>query len=106
MIFINNALNKIGKDGLIVSLKANNFYEGEENLSKEDFDQLFEVYKSNININLPSATKNNLFLCVLYYEYNHNDEAKKILHEKLMNYDNILFNEENQEDHSCNSICW
>ena len=98
MIFINNALNKIGKDGLIVSLKANNFYEGEENLSKEDFDQLFEVYKSNININLPSATKNNLFLCVLYYEYNHNDEAKKILHEKLMNYDNILFNEENQED--------
>ena len=98
MIFINNALNKIGKDGLIVNLKANNFYEGEENLSKEDFDQLFEVYKSNININLPSATKNNLFLCVLYYEYNHNDEAKKILHEKLMNYDNILFNEENQED--------
>ena len=60
MIFINNALNKIGKDGLIVSLKANNFYEGEESLSGEDFDQLYEVFKANTNMNLSQSQKNNL----------------------------------------------
>ena len=97
MIFINNAIKKIGKEGLIVNLKANNFYEGEESLSREDFDQLYEVFRSSSNINLPTSQKNNLYLCVLYYEYNHNEEAKKILLHKLLN-DNELLAEGTQEE--------
>ena len=57
MIFINNALKKIGNEGLIVNLKANNFYEGEESLSGEDFDQLYEVFKANTNMNLSQSQK-------------------------------------------------
>ena len=90
MIFINNALRKIGNEGLIVNLKANNFYEGEESLSKEDFDQLYEVFKCNANMNLTTSQKNNLYLCVLYYEYNHNEEAMQILLNKLLNDDELL----------------
>ena len=90
MIFINNALKKIGNEGLIVNLKANNFYEGEESLSGEDFDQLYEVFKANTNMNLSQSQKNNLYLCVLYYEYNHNEEAKQILLNKLSNDDELL----------------
>ena len=48
MIFIKNALQKIGNDCLIVNLKANNFFEG-EGLRKEDFDQLFEVFQLEKN---------------------------------------------------------
>ena len=84
MIFINNAINKIGKDCLIVNLKANNFFEG-EGLRKEDFDQLFEVFKFEKNIDLSTAKKNSLLLCVLYYEYDDNQEAKKMLKELLSN---------------------
>ena len=98
MIFINNALKKTGKDGLIVNLKANNFYEGEESLNREDFDQLFEVFKSSPNINLPTSIKNNLYLCVLYYEYNHNQEAKKILLEKILKNEDYLLNEGTHEE--------
>ena len=90
MIFVNNALKKIGNEGLIVNLKANNFYEGEESLSGEDFDQLYEVFKANTNMNLSQSQKNNLYLCVLYYEYNHNEEAKQILLNKLSNDDELL----------------
>ena len=97
MIFINNALKKIGDEGLIVSLKANNFYEGEESFSQEDFDQLFEVYRASPKIDLPTSTKNNLFLCILYYEYNHSEEARKILLQKL-NDDSELLNDGTQED--------
>jgi len=97
MIFINNAIKKIGKEGLIVNLKANNFYEGEESLTREDFDQLYEVFKSSPNINLPTSLKNNLYLCVLYYEYNHNEEARNILHNKLIN-DYELLAEGTQEE--------
>ena len=50
MIFINNALRKIGNEGLIVNLKANNFYEG-------DFAQLYEVFKYNENMNLTNSQK-------------------------------------------------
>ena len=84
MIFINNAINKTGKDCLIVNLKANNFFEG-EGLRKEDFDQLFEVFKFEKNINLSTAKKNSLLLCVLYYEYDDNQEAKKVLQDLLSN---------------------
>ena len=98
MIFINNALKKIGNEGLIVSLKANNFYEGEESFSQEDFDQLFEVYRASPKINLQTPIKNNLFLCILYYEYNHSEEARKILIQKLSNDDNELLNEGTEED--------
>ena len=97
MIFINNALNKIGRNGLIVNLKANNFYEG-ESLSKEDFTQLYEVLKYNHNINLPSSIKNNLYLCVLYYESDTNEEAKKILIEKLLNDDKELLIDSTPEE--------
>ena len=84
MIFINNAIEKIGADCLIVNLKAHNFFQG-EGLRKEDFDQLFEVLKLNKNLNLPLAQKNNLLLCVLYYEYDDNPEAKRMLKEMLSN---------------------
>ena len=97
MIFINNALKKIGNEGLIVTLKANNFYEWEESFSQEDFDQLFEVYRASPKIDLPTSTKNNLFLCILYYEYNHSEEARKILLQKL-NDDSELLNDGTQED--------
>ena len=97
MIFINNAIKKIGNEGLIVNLKANNFFEGENGLTREDFDQLYEVFKSSPNIDLPISQKNNLYLCVLYYEYNHNEEARNILHNKLLN-DNELLSEGTQEE--------
>ena len=84
MIFVNNALQKIGKDCLIINLKANNFFEG-EGLRKEDFEQLFEVLKVGKNIDLPTSKKNNLLLCVLYYEYDDNKEAKQILKDMLSN---------------------
>ena len=84
MIFIKNALQKTGNDCLIVNLKANNFFEG-EGLRKEDFDQLFEVLKVAKNLNLPNAKKNNLLLCVLYYEYDDNQEAKQMLAQLLSN---------------------
>jgi len=84
MIFINNALQKIGKDCLIVGLKSKNFFEG-NGLRKEDFEQLFEVLKYDQNINLPPSKKNNLLLCVLYYEYDDNEEARQMLKQKLSN---------------------
>ena len=84
MIFINNAINKTGKDCLIVNLKANNFFEG-QGLRKEDFDQLFEVFKLEKNINLSTAKKNSLLLCVLYYECDDNQEAKNMLKVLLSN---------------------
>ncbi len=84
MIFINNALQKIGKDCLIVGLKSKNFFEG-NGLRKEDFEQLFEVLKYDQNINLPPSKKNNLLLCVLYYEYDDNEEARQMLKLKLSN---------------------
>ena len=84
MIFIKNALQKIGNDCLIINLKANNFFEG-EGLRKEDFDQLFEVLKSENNLNLSTAKRNSLLLCVLYYEYDDNKEAKQKLKQLLLN---------------------
>ena len=84
MIFIKNALQKIGNDCLIVNLKANNFFEG-EGLRKEDFDQLFEVLKYDKNINLSTSKKNSLLLCILYYEYDDNSEARQMLKVKLSN---------------------
>ena len=84
MIFINNAIEKIGKDCLIVNLKAKNFFEG-DGLRKEDFEQLFEVLKLDQNINLPTSKKNALLLCVLYYEYDDNEEAKAKLRDLLSN---------------------
>ena len=86
MIFINNAKKKIGKDGLIINLKANNFYEG-QGLRTDDFHKLYEVYtKYNSKISLPPSTKQNFFLCILYYESTYNNEAKKILEQSDMNY--------------------
>ena len=84
MIFINNAIQKIGNECLIVNLKARNFFEG-EGLRKEDFDQLFEVLKIDKNINLTTSKKNTLLLCVLYYEYDDNPEAKTMLRDLLSN---------------------
>ncbi len=88
MIFINNATEKIGADYLIVNLKAHNFFQG-EGLRKEDFDQLFEVLKLDKSLNLPCAKKNNLLLCVLYYEYDDNPDAKRMLKEMLSNRKNL-----------------
>lgn len=85
MIYINNATKKIGKDGLIIYLKANNFFEG-ETLRKEDFERLYKILKPNENdINLPDSIKNNLFLCSLYYLYDTNDGAKKVYEEEFSN---------------------
>ena len=61
MIFINNAKKKIGKYGLIVNQKANNFYE-KDALRPEDFHRLFDVFtKYESKINLPPAEKTNFF---------------------------------------------
>ena len=84
MIFIKNAIKKIGDDCLIINIKANNFF-GNEGLQKEDFNQLFRVIKSGEIINLPVDTKINLILCILYYEYNNNKEAQGILKNYLLN---------------------
>lgn len=85
MIFVNNAMNNIGKDFLIINLKANNFFR-EKTLRDEDFEQLFEVLtKYDDKIDLPKANKNNLFLCVLYYVYDKNVEAQRIYHEQFSN---------------------
>ena len=89
MIFINNAIKKIGEECLIVNLKADNFFKGEEGLRKEDFDQLFEVFQMERNINLNTSKKNSLLLCVLYYEYDDNKEAQKMLKELLSNYTSL-----------------
>ena len=85
MIFINNAIQKIGNDCLIINLKAKNFFEEGERLRKEDFDQLFEVFKLGGNINLDNSKKKNLLLCVLYYEYDDNEDARKMLKQLLSN---------------------
>ena len=91
MIFINNAKKKIGNDGLIVNQKANNFYENNF-IRSEDFHRLFDVFtKYESSITLPTPKKNNLFLCVLYYESNDNEIAKNILLKKLSD-ENALFN--------------
>ena len=84
MIFIENAMEKIGNDCLIINLKANNFYEGQK-LRKEDFEQLFEVFKHEKNINLNTCKKNCLYLLVLYYVYDDNKEAQQILKKLLSN---------------------
>ena len=89
MIFINNAIKKIGEECLIVNLKADNFFKGEEGLRKEDFDQLFEVFQMERNINLNTSKKNSLLLCILYYEYDDNKEAQKMLKELLSNYTSL-----------------
>ena len=89
MIFINNAKKKIGKYGLIVNQKANNFYE-KDALRPEDFHRLFDVFtKYESKINLPPAEKTNFFLCVLYYESNYNESAKNILLTKLSNEEDL-----------------
>ena len=43
MIFINNAKKKIGNNGLIINLKANNFYE-KQSLRSEDFHKLYDIF--------------------------------------------------------------
>ena len=79
MIFINNAKKKIGEKGLIVNLKANNFYQG-QGLRPDDFHKLYEIFTQfDSKITLPSSIKHNFFLCVLYYESNYNQKAKKIM---------------------------
>ncbi len=86
MIFINNAKKKIGKEGLIINLKANNFYQG-QGLRPDDFHKLYEVFtKFDSKITLAPPIKQNLFLCVLYYESNYINEAKKILEQNDINY--------------------
>ena len=81
MIFINNAKKKIGNNGLIINLKANNFYE-KQSLRSEDFHKLYDIFtKYESKINLSSPLKQNFFLCVLYYESDSNDNAKKTLNE-------------------------
>ena len=79
MIFINNAKKKIGEKGLIINLKANNFYQG-QGLRPDDFHKLYEIFTQfDSKITLPSSIKHNFFLCVLYYESNYNQKAKKIM---------------------------
>ena len=86
MIFINNAKKKIGEKGLIINLKANNFYQG-QGLRPDDFHKLYEIFTQfDSKITLPSSIKHNFFLCVLYYESNYINEAKKILEQNDINY--------------------
>ena len=88
MIYINNAKKKIGPEGLIINLKANNFYQT-RGLRPDDFHKLYEIYtKFDSHITLSPALKQNIFLCVLYYESNYNEDAKKKLYE--ININNII----------------
>ena len=89
MIFINNFKKKIGNDGLIINLKANNFYE-KQNLRPEDVHKLYDIFtKFDSKINLSPPIKKNFFLCVLYYESNYNENAKNSLNEiDIKNYIN------------------
>ena len=95
MIFINRAKKKIGNNGLIINLKANNFYE-KHSLRPEDFHKLYDIftnYDSKINLSLPM--KKNFFLCVLYYESNYNESAKNSLNEiDIKNYIDEKWSEE------------
>ena len=95
MIFINNAKKKIGNNGLIINLKANNFYE-KQSLRSEDFHKLYDIFtKYESKINLSSPLKQNFFLCVLYYESDSNDNAKKTLNEiDIKDYINEYFTKE------------
>ena len=57
MFYINNAKKKIGKEGLIINLKANNFYQG-QGLRQDVFHKLYEVFtKYDTKITLSPPTK-------------------------------------------------
>ena len=66
MIFINNFKKKIGNDGLIINLKANNFYE-KQNLRPEDVHKLYDIFtKFDSKINLsPPIKKKLFFMCII-----------------------------------------
>ena len=95
MIFINNFKKKIGTNGLIINLKASNFFE-KQSLRPEDFHKLYEIFtKFDSKINLSPPVKKNFFLCVLYYESNYNENAKNSLNEiNIKNYINENCTEE------------
>jgi len=95
MIFINNAKKKIGNNGLIINLKANNFYE-KHSLRPEDFHKLYDIFTNyDSKINLSPPMKKNFFLCVLYYESNFNESAKNSLNEiDIKNYIDEKWSEE------------
>ena len=79
MIFINSFKKKIGTNGLIINLKANNFYE-KQSLRPEDFHKLYDIFtKYNSKINMSPPVKQNFYLSVLYYESNYNENAKNSL---------------------------
>ena len=95
MIFINNFKKKIGTNGLIINLKASNFFE-KQSLRPEDFHKLYEIFTQyDSKINLSPPVKKNFFLCVLYYESNYNENAKNSLNEiNIKNYINENCTEE------------
>ena len=95
MIFINNFKKKIGTNGLIINLKASNFFE-KQSLRPEDFHKLYEIFtKFDSKINLSPPVKKNFFLCVLYYESNYNENAKNSLNKiNIKNYINENCTEE------------
>ena len=95
MIFINNFKKKVGTNGLIINLKASNFFE-KQSLRPEDFHKLYEIFtKFDSKINLSPPVKKNFFLCVLYYESNYNENAKNSLNEiNIKNYINENCTEE------------
>ena len=95
MIFINRAKKKIGNNGLIINLKANNFYE-KHSLRPEDFHKLYDIFTNyDSKINLSPPMKKNFFLCVLYYESNYNESAKNSLNEiDIKNYIDEKWSEE------------
>ena len=99
MIFINNAKKKIGNEGLIIKLKANNFFEG-QGLRPDDFHKLYEIYsKYYSKITLPEAIRQNFYLCIQYYEYDYNDEVKSFLDENaVFNIYNIIHGDWTREE--------
>ena len=99
MIFINNAKKKIGNEGLIIKLKANNFFEG-KGLRPDDFHKLYEIYsKYYSKITLPEAIRQNFYLCIQYYEYDYNDEVKSFLDENaVFNIYNIIHGDWTREE--------
>ena len=88
-----------GNEGLIIKLKANNFFEG-KGLRPDDFHKLYEIYsKYYSKITLPEAIRQNFYLCIQYYEYDYNDEVKSFLDENaVFNIYNIIHGDWTREE--------
>ena len=95
MIFVKSTLQAIGQECLIFNQNALDFYRGTV-LEKEEFTRLFSILKSGEPLNISSGLRKNLFLLVLYNEYETNPEAKVIYERDFK--DNFISKEDSALD--------